>query len=367
MFHKTYAQIISKTNEVCMKISVCMIVKNEEDVLERILQKAVKFADEIVVVDTGSSDNTKSIARKYTERVYDYKWCDDFSKARNYSFSLATYEYIMWLDADDYIEDEEINKILLLKDSKGDFDIYMCKYQIAFDENNKPTFEYYRERIVKNSPRFRWRGFVHESIGLSGKITYTDIAIKHKKIHPTTPRRNLDLYEKHIAKGHRLNARETFYYARELYFNNLIDKSITQFNKFLKKKNTYRVNAIDAHLMLSKCYISKGDYTRAKNVLIDSIKLDIPNSQISCALGSIAEHENKISESIFWFSCATLTPPNLKSGAFIERDYFDFIPYVSLSVLYYKLGDHEKFCYYHNLAKQIKPNSPVIIQNDKFI
>lgn len=349
-----------------MNISVCMIVKNEEDVLGRILSQAKKFADEIIIVDTGSTDNTKKIAQNYTERVFDFKWCDDFARARNFSFSKATYEYIMWLDADDHIDDIDIQKILDLKKDKAQYDIYMCKYAVAFDNQSNPTFEYYRERIVKNSPRYRWRGFVHECIGLSGKISYTDIVIKHKKIKPTPKGRNLDIYEKHIANGCHLNARETFYYARELYFNNLLTESQKQFEKFLQMPNGHTPNTIDAHLMLARIYLQNDDFKNAKNILIDSIKTSPPNSQTCCVLGYIAEHEKDNKGAIFWYKSATLTPPDLKSGAFVERDYSDFIPYVSLSVLYYKMGDHSMFCHYHNLAKKLKPNDPIILKNEMY-
>ena len=71
-------------------VSLCMIVKNESEVLARVLDVAQKFADEIVVVDTGSTDRTKEIAKKYTEQIYDFQWIDDFSAARNFSFSKAT-------------------------------------------------------------------------------------------------------------------------------------------------------------------------------------------------------------------------------------------------------------------------------------
>lgn len=67
-------------------ISVCMIVKNEECVLERCLSTVREIADELIIVDTGSTDATKEIAKKFTEQVYDFEWCDDFSKARNYLF-----------------------------------------------------------------------------------------------------------------------------------------------------------------------------------------------------------------------------------------------------------------------------------------
>ena len=82
-------------------ISLCMIVKNEEDVLGRCLEGVKDIVDEIIIVDTGSCDTTKEIASKYTEKLYEFPWIGDFSAARNYSFSKATMEYIMWLDADD--------------------------------------------------------------------------------------------------------------------------------------------------------------------------------------------------------------------------------------------------------------------------
>ena len=68
-------------------ISLCMIVKNEEKVLARCLDSIADLMDEIIIVDTGSSDNTKEIAKKYTDKIYDFAWIDDFSAARNYSFS----------------------------------------------------------------------------------------------------------------------------------------------------------------------------------------------------------------------------------------------------------------------------------------
>ena len=68
-------------------ISACLIVKDESSVLQRCLSSLKGVADEIVVVDTGSTDNTKEMASKYTEKVFDFEWCDDFSAARNFANS----------------------------------------------------------------------------------------------------------------------------------------------------------------------------------------------------------------------------------------------------------------------------------------
>ena len=70
-------------------ISLCMIVKNEERVLARCLNSALRAVDEIITVDTGSTDKTKEIAARYSDKVFDFEWCDDFSAARNFAFSKA--------------------------------------------------------------------------------------------------------------------------------------------------------------------------------------------------------------------------------------------------------------------------------------
>ena len=97
-------------------ISVCMIVKNEERVLARCLDSLKGIADEIIIVDTGSTDKTKKIAAGYTEKIYDYKWENDFAAARNFSFSKATKQYIYQADADEVINEENRRKFMQLKE-----------------------------------------------------------------------------------------------------------------------------------------------------------------------------------------------------------------------------------------------------------
>ena len=96
-------------------ISLCMIVKNEEPVLARCLDSVASMMDEIIIVDTGSTDRTNEIAAQYTSRIYDFTWGDDFSAARNYAFSLATMDYIYCPDADEYLDLENQRRFLRLK------------------------------------------------------------------------------------------------------------------------------------------------------------------------------------------------------------------------------------------------------------
>ena len=95
-----------------MKFSLCMIVKNEEAVLNRCLESMASAMDEIIIVDTGSTDATKKIAAAYTDQIYDFAWTGNFAEARNYAASKATGDYIYTADADEYLEPEELQKLL---------------------------------------------------------------------------------------------------------------------------------------------------------------------------------------------------------------------------------------------------------------
>ena len=137
-------------------------MRNEEESLERCLESARNVADEIIIVDTGSTDGTIDIAKRYTQKVYEFPWIDDFAAARNFAFSKATRQYCMWLDADDILEPSDREALLRLKALlPADVDVVMMRYHTAFDEKDRPTFSYYRERIVRNIQQYRWEGRVH--------------------------------------------------------------------------------------------------------------------------------------------------------------------------------------------------------------
>ena len=89
-------------------ISVCMIVKNEEKRLAACLESLLPIADEIIIADTGSTDGTKELARRYTDKIYDFKWIDDFAAARNFVVGKAKMDYIYTADADEVIDQRNI-------------------------------------------------------------------------------------------------------------------------------------------------------------------------------------------------------------------------------------------------------------------
>ena len=245
-------------------LSLCMIVKNEQDTLGRCLDCVKDIADEIIIVDTGSTDKTKEIALNYTNKVYDFEWVYDFSKARNFSFAKATKDYIMWLDADDVILEEDREKLKILKKIlTPDIDMVLLKYNLNLDENGIPALSFYRERIMKRSKNYKWVSPIHEVIPKSGKILKEDIAITHKKIHPTDPQRNINIFKKMKENGTVLDARQTFYYARELMYSKKYNESINEYTKFFQMPDAWYENKISACLDLYKIYTNLEDETTA--------------------------------------------------------------------------------------------------------
>lgn len=151
-------------------ISICMIVRDEGQILERSLKSISKYGYEIIIVDTGSSDNTKEIANKYTDKVYDFKWENDFGKARNFSVSKASNDYILIVDADEVIVN--IDKKLLEKsisNTKVGRILRINKYSRGRDEFK------YSERVnrlfCKN--QFEYEGSIHEQVVLKNRQDYS--------------------------------------------------------------------------------------------------------------------------------------------------------------------------------------------------
>ncbi len=343
-------------------LSVCMIVKDEHLVLDRCLSAVIKFAEQIVVVDTGSTDDSVHIARRYTDEVYNYQWNDNFADARNYSFSFATCDYVMWLDADDVVDDQNIERIIELKNNLS-ADCYMLRYNVGFN-GDSVTHSFYRERILKNNGQFKWEGCVHECITPSGKIEYVDIAVSHRKLQVHDSDRNLNIYLNKL-KTSKLNQREQYYFARELYYHGRIDECIDNMEKFVSQP-AFVENTIDGLLILAECYVSKGDHATALNKLYTTFNYDIPRANTCCKIGDIFLSSNKYNMAIYWFKCATNCPVTDKKGGFVENECYNFYPYIQMCVCYYNMGDNATASMYNELAGKYRPNDSAVISNRKF-
>ncbi len=153
-------------------ISLCMIVKDEEDVLDRCLcsvkEKLKDVVDEIIVVDTGSMDNTINIAKKHNCLIYNFEWCDDFSKARNYGIDRAKNDWVLVLDADEYVETVSIKELINLQ--CGEYDNVRCNIRInnLSDENN--LIDTTKVPRVFNRKYFTYMYSIHEQVSVKPDV-----------------------------------------------------------------------------------------------------------------------------------------------------------------------------------------------------
>ncbi|MCR5773454.1 MAG: glycosyltransferase [Lachnospiraceae bacterium] len=185
-------------------LSVCMIVKNEAAVLADCLEDASRFADELVIVDTGSTDETKEIASGYTDRVFDFAWCDDFSAARNHSYEKASCDYIMWLDADDRMTSENTEKILALKDRLSREVVPSVRLILAGYERPENGGVFIYPRIIRRDAGFVWSGIIHEHLVLRPGVPplrpeeceTADFSVLHGKQKEPDYTRNIKIMEK---------------------------------------------------------------------------------------------------------------------------------------------------------------------------
>ena len=352
---------------MAVTVSLCMIVKDEERVLARCLESVRGAVEEIIIVDTGSTDATKEIAARYTDQIFDFVWIDDFSAARNFSFSKATQEFVMWLDADDVFTDADLAGFLRLKDSVPDTaDVIMMPYHTAFDEDGKPVFMYYRERMVRRSTPHVWRGRVHAAIVHSGRVFYAEnTAVTHKSVKTSYSDRNLRIYEKQ-AQEEPLGPRDLFYYGRELYYHGQYERAVRILKECLEKPDGWLENKIEACKILSYCYRGAKQPDLALDALFSSFRFDSPRAEICCEAGALFMELENYKSAVFWFELALQIPSDEKSGAFVSKDCHGYLPCISLCVCYDRLGEPEKAREYNRLAGTYRPHSPAYLQNLRY-
>lgn len=345
-----------------MTISLCIIVKNEEDVIERCLKSVNGCFDEIIIVDTGSDDNTKKICEKYTDKIYDFCWSDDFSKARNFAFSKAKSEYLFWLDADDVIEKNELEKIIQIKKTKGEFDTYMFKYCL-FEKESDVQMEYFRERLVKNCHNSIFRGFIHECIIPFGKIGYFDIRIIHKKQKAGDPKRNLNIFLKHKNAGEKFNARMMYYYAKEYFYLSDFDTCEKTLKNFLNFENKNIADVRDALLTLYKCGQFKG---RPNIYYLNRILNEIGgDSEALTMTGQYYRSKNDLIKAEMYYKFALCVKEESVIG-FVYKPYYYLYPLLELVSLYYSIGRMREASEIHYLLKKKYPNNKKVLFNDFF-
>lgn len=336
-------------------LSITLIVKNEQDNLARLLPM-LTFADEIVVVDTGSCDNTVEVAKQFTDKVYFFAWCDDFSKARNYAISKATCDYVMWLDADDILSPDTQKMLHGWRFSQDNADIYYMRYSMQ----SQFPFWFWRERIVRRCSKCRFKGFIHEAILPFGTVSYLDCEVTHKPA-ASHEQRNLKIYQKAIQQRRRFSLRDKFYYARTLIECNQREAALPILRNFAKNPHAYVVDRVDAYKLLTNAALGAGNIDSALDYLAQGVKILPPSGEICCLFGQCYMERQLYQHAAQWYRFAL----NARSqSGFVNEYYVTFLPNVQLSVCLWRLGDMQGAKQYHEAVKALYPDNPTVLAND---
>ena len=197
--------------------SLCMIVKNEAQILERCLDSIADIMDEIIIVDTGSTDNTKEIARRYTAKIFDFPWVDDFSLARNFAFEKATCDYIYSADADEVLDGKNREALKNLKSvMMHEVEIVTMWYVESGVQTVLNAKKERRPKLYKRLRKFVWVDPIHETVRTDPVVFDSDIEISHKPVGNHSDR-DFSIFETAYATQGRLSKKLYKMYARELY------------------------------------------------------------------------------------------------------------------------------------------------------
>ena len=350
-------------------ISLCMIVRNEEKTLGRCLRSVDGIADEIVVVDTGSEDQTKAVAAECGARVVDFAWVDDFAAARNHSFEQATMDYILWLDADDVLLPEDRAKLLELKNTLSPvIDAVSMSYNTAFDPSGNVIASARRFRLVRRSLNVRWAGVVHEDLEFSGHfhVLNTDIVVTHQKPPSDSgpSRRNLEIFERHLAAGRPMSVADVFHYARELQMNKEFARAIPFHQQFLDSDNSDVNHKLFALHNLATCYYMIGEFDKEWECTLRSLEYDVPRPEFACRFGERFISKNQFHQAIYWYEQA-LCDYETEAGEWAVHSYpyKTWLPHKQLGRCYFELGDYGRSLHHTLIARDYLPADAAINAN----
>jgi glycosyltransferase involved in cell wall biosynthesis len=147
-------------------VSLCMIVKNEEKNMRGALSSVKPFVNEMIIVDTGSTDKTKELASTFTDKIYDFQWCDDYAAARNFALSKATGKWILFLDGDELVPPDTLKHFYELTQKPELTAVLVPVKNVHIPTKENPGNFHYSEtyRLFRNIPEIRFNGCVHEDI-----------------------------------------------------------------------------------------------------------------------------------------------------------------------------------------------------------
>lgn len=341
------------------KFSICMIIKNEEKYLARCLEAIKDYVDEIIIVDTGSTDSSKDIAKQYTHKVYDFKWCNDFSSARNFSISKATNDWILVLDADEIIlEFDKDNVYRFIEKYKKEKTVGRIKVINLFEEDGeiKKNITYISRLFNKNI--FCYEGIIHEQIIAKNKkhhqVKSIGINVEHFGYLDENMRsknkfeRNISLLKSEINK----NPKDPYYHyqlGKTYYKVKRYKEALENFKEAISICDNFRCEyAEDLITSYGYALLKCEKYSEAME-LVNYQQYYSQSSDYNFIIGLICMNNGRFQEAINEFKkCIGGTEGRIKGINSYQPNY-------NIGVIYETLGFQEKAMEFYYQCKEYLP------------
>jgi len=326
-------------------VSLCMIVKNEAETLARAIESVAGLVDEIVIgIDEATTDNSEEIARRYTDKVYRFRWENDFSKARNQILNHCGCRWVFQLDGHEVLREksqEKFEKVLKLLSDQIEAVGFRLKMQ-AEDHNSSGL----QLRMFRNNGRIKYIHSVHNILNCDNKktIAFSDIVIDHLRTEKNrssretqrnrmVPERMREVLEKNPA-----DTKALYYLGIHAHDRKDYEKAIDYYNRYLEYSD-HPDERCKVLWHLGKCYYHLGQKEKAREVFIAGTieRWDLAECYVSLGEMALEAENHPEAEHFFKLACDCTQP---LSGIFFSEDYYSWLPYYKLCEVYDKCGEN---------------------------
>ncbi|WP_175073648.1 glycosyltransferase [Terribacillus sp. AE2B 122] len=355
-------------------LSLCMIVKNEGKVLERCLQSVADHVDEIIIADTGSTDNTKEIAGKFNAKIYDYTWSNDFSAARNFAAEKANGEWILVLDADEYVSEEN------LKEAREE--LSQTKHSIlAVNILNftgdlwGDTAQHRHARVYKNDGNIEFHRTIHEQlkfmdgqelvVGLSPLVLYHTGYLNKTFKEKDKSSRNKELIELELINK---KAFDYFNLGNELKIERKTEKALDAYINAYKLKEDHALDWIPFCLCnMTECLIELKRYDDALMVIRDASQIYANTADFIYLKGQIYLLQGRYDDAKEVFQ-SIIEKSHLYTAQVKSTDYRSYYPNMRLGYIFsQELNAYEAIKYYTKAINYNKYSVDAIVEVVKLL
>ncbi len=345
-------------------LSVVIIAKNEGELLPVCLDSLAGLWDELVVVDTGSTDRTVEIARSRGARIGHFEWVDDFAVARNYAEKLCTGEYIYWQDADEILIEgkDRIREIV----EEGELDGVAPFMIYSRDDQGHTKSTFLRQELLhKNNGKWEWRGAAHNWLNGPCRNKEKGIVIQHLD-RPSGDRPNHSDPFEALRKNFKEKGpveRSLWYLARQHYYEHHWHEAIALLRLMLETKPDWAVQRSRGCVMLGNCWKAIGNMEEAANAYYRGIQECPTTAEPYYSLGELRYQQRRYREAATWFLASTIQEPG---EFFVDMEIYDWRRYDLLARCLYRIGRKEEARLYGAKALMVRPDQEHLKKNMEY-